>query len=230
MGSGALGVGIGQVQAGLAALHDDEASGLPDQQVRAEVQALLTCLNQLTGALLSRLGVFDARELSQVDAQRASSTWLVDFGLMSKGAALRWLAHARALTRLPALAEGMAQGRVSVEQLARIADLARHVGIEPVREFDEILAELCAHAGPVEVGKACDRIWAMIDPDGPEPDPADEFDKREITFSQLGARRRGVADRGRGVDASAGRERRAQRRPAPRRCRGRPRSRGASQR
>ena len=187
MGSGALGDGVGQIQAGVAALHDADVSGVPDEQVRAEVLALLTCVNQLTGALLSRLGAFDARELSQVDAQRASSTWLVHFGVMSKGMALRWLAHARALTRLPALAEGMARGRVSIEQLARIAELVRHVGIERVRDFDEILAELCAHSGPAEVARACDRIWAMIDPDGPEPDPADEFDKREITFSQLGA-------------------------------------------
>ena len=181
------GVVVGQLQAGLAALNAADVPGLPDEQLRSEVLELLACLNQLTGALLDRIGVFDRRELSQVDAQRASSTWLVDFGLMSKGAALRWLTQARALTRLPALAEGVRTGRVSMEHLAKVVELVRHIGIEPVRDYDEILAALCASAGPVEVGKACLRIWAMVDPDGAEPDPAEDFDRREITFSQLGA-------------------------------------------
>ncbi len=181
-----MSTGVAQVEAGLAVLTAADVPGLPDSQLRSELLALLTCLNQLNGALMDRIAAFDARELSHVDGQRASSTWLVDFGSMSKGAALRWLTHARALRRLPALAAGMRQGTVSVEQLAKIAELVRHVGVEKVRAYDEILAELCAATGPAEVGAACARIWAMVDPDGPDPDPAEDFDKREITFSQLG--------------------------------------------
>lgn len=180
------GAAIGQVQAGLAALSAVDPVELPDEQVRAEVLALLTCLNQVTGALLARIGTFDTRDLARADAQRATSTWLVNFGAMSKRQAGRWLAYARMLTRLPALAEAARAGRVSAEQLAHIAELVRHIGVEQVRDYDQILAELCASAGPVEVARACARIWALVDPDGAEPDPMDDFDRREITFSQLG--------------------------------------------
>ncbi|MBX6751418.1 MAG: hypothetical protein IRY85_17435, partial [Micromonosporaceae bacterium] len=45
---------IAQVQAGLAALTAVDVAKLPDEQVRTEVLALLTCLNQVTGALLAR--------------------------------------------------------------------------------------------------------------------------------------------------------------------------------
>lgn len=181
------GSAVGQVQAGLAVLNAADVVGLPDEQVRSEILALLTCMNQLTGALLARIGTFDLRDLSQVDAQRASSTWLVEFGLMSKGAALRWLVYARHLTKLPALAEGLRQGRVSTEQLAKVAELVRHIGIDRVRDYDVILAQLCASAGPGEVDRACVRIWARVDPDGAEPDPKEEFDRREITFAHLGS-------------------------------------------
>jgi Domain of unknown function DUF222. len=181
-----VGSPIAQVQAGLAALTAVDAVELPDEQVRAEVLALLTCLNQVTGALLARIGAFDARDLARADAQRATSTWLVDFGSMSKRQAVRWLAYARLLTRLPALAEAARAGRVSAEQLAPIAELVRHIGVEQVRDYDQILADLCASAGPAEVARACARIWALVDPDGAEPDPMDDFDRREITFSQLG--------------------------------------------
>jgi Domain of unknown function (DUF222) len=187
MCTGAVGEGVGQVRAGLAVVNAADVTALSDEQVRSEVLELLACLNQLTGALLSRVGAFDLRDLSQVDAQRASSTWLVDFGRMSKGAALRWLATARQLAKLPALAEGVRAGTVSMEQLARVGELVRHIGIDHVREYDQILAQLCGSAGPVEVGRACERIWAMLDPDGAEPDPEEDFHRRELTFSQLGA-------------------------------------------
>ncbi|MBX6751679.1 MAG: DUF222 domain-containing protein [Micromonosporaceae bacterium] len=164
-----------------------DVPGLPDEQIRSEVLDLLTCLNQLTRALLDRIAAFDRRNLSHGDAQRASSTWLVDFGRMSKGAALRWLSVARCLAKLPALAAGARAGTVSMEQLVKVAELARHIGIDQVRDYDEILAELCSAAGPVEVGRACDRILALVDPDGAEPDPEEDFHRREITFAQLGS-------------------------------------------
>jgi Argininosuccinate lyase len=187
MCTGGASGGVGQVRAGLAALAAADVPGLPDEQVRSEVLDLLACLNQLTGVLLDRIAAFDRRHLSHADAQRASSTWLVDFGRMSKGAALRWLSVARCLDRLPALAAGARAGTVSMEQLVKVAELARHIGIDQVRDYDEILAQLSAAAGPVEVSRACERIQALVDPDGAEPDPEEDFQRREITFSQLGS-------------------------------------------
>jgi hypothetical protein len=178
--------GVDVVRAGLAQLNAVDAVDLSDDQVRGEVLSLLECLNSLHGALAERIGSFDVRDLSRADAQQATSTWLTGFGRMSKGAALRWLVHGRLLRKLPALTQAMRAGTVSAEHLARIADLAQHIGVDKVRGYDEILAQLCAHAGPKHVEQACDRILALEDPDGKEPDPKEDFDKREITFSQLG--------------------------------------------
>jgi hypothetical protein len=59
--------------------------------------------------------------------------------------------------------------------------------VEKVRDYDEILAALCAHAGPRQVEQACARILAYEDPDGADPDADRDLQRRELTFSQLGS-------------------------------------------
>ena len=41
-------------------------------------------------------------------------------------------------------------------------------------------------AGKDEVAKACERIYAHVNPDGPHPDPQDLHDKRELVLSRSG--------------------------------------------
>jgi hypothetical protein len=50
-----------------------------------------------------------------------------------------------------------------------------------------VLAALAANAGPVEVGKACQRIAALENPDGAEPDPETDYANREVVFAQVGS-------------------------------------------
>ena len=174
------------LMAGLAAVSAVDVTALPDKQLRSEILDLIRARNELEAALAERVGSFDARELAQVDAHQATSTWLMNFGSMSKGAGLALTGRGRLLRQLPAVATAMRDGAVSVEQLSRVADLVRRVGIDTVREYDHILAALCAAAGPNEVGKACERIHALVDPDGPDPDGKEAFDKRDLTFAQIG--------------------------------------------
>ena len=107
--------GVAQVLAGLAALNAADVAGLSDEQVRTELLALLPAVNQLQAAVLDRVASFDARDLAHGDGQNVASTWLVNYGRMSKGSALRLVAHGRLLRQLPALAGGMRSGSVSDE-------------------------------------------------------------------------------------------------------------------
>ena len=175
------------VQAGLAALSATDPVDLPDQQVRDEVLALLGCVNQLSAALATRLGSFDARQLSELDALRTTRTWLTAFGRMSQGAASGWLAQARLLRELPALAAAARSGTISAEHLDKVVQLVRHVGIADVRDFDAILAEAGETADPADMQKACERVLAHLDPDGKPPDPEEDLQRREVTFSRLGS-------------------------------------------
>ncbi len=176
-----------RLRAELAAVCAVDVAGLPDEQVRAEVLGLLACLNQVTAALTERVGSFDVRCLSESDAVRTTRHWLQLFGHVSQGAATGLLTRARLLRELPALAAAFRDGLISAEHLAKVAELADHVGIARIRDFDELLASLAAQAGPAEVAKACQRILAYLDPDGAEPDPDEDLRRRELTFSRIGS-------------------------------------------
>jgi hypothetical protein len=177
-----------QLQSGLAELVTADVVGESDEQVRAEVLGLLACLNQLTAALAERIGSFDVRALASADAVHSTMSWLRIYGRMSKGAAMAWMSRARLLRELPELAQAMREGEVSAEQLAKVAELAARVGVQRLKGgLDEALAQLAAQAGPAEVSHACARILAHLDPDGAEPDPASDLERRELTFYRCGS-------------------------------------------
>jgi hypothetical protein len=176
-----------RLRAELAEVCAVDVAGMSDEQVRVEVLDLVACLNQVTAALTDRVGSFDVRCLSESDAVRTTRHWLQLYGHLSQGSATGLLVRARLLRHLPALAAAFRAGLVSAEHLAKVAELAERVGVERLREFDEILADLASQAGPGEVARACQRILAYLDPDGAEPDPDEDLRRRELTFSRSGS-------------------------------------------
>jgi hypothetical protein len=175
------------VQAGLAELASADVVGQPDQQVHDEVVALLRCVNQLQGVLAERIASFDVRRLSESDAVRTTVSWLRVFGRMSDTAASGWLARARLLRELPAVAAAAKAGTVSAEHLAPIRRLVKEVGIAAVREFDDVLAQVAQEADPKHVAVACGRIQAHLNPDGRPPDPLADFQRRELSLRPVGS-------------------------------------------
>jgi hypothetical protein len=175
---------VERVLEGLADLAEEEVTLLPDQRVRDEVLTLLAVANQVNAALLVRAAVFDARGLCEDDGFRTAKGWLAAFGRVGHHAAGSVVKKGRILRELPALAAAASRGDVSDEHLARVVRLAGEVGVVAVREFDPILADLAEAATPAELGVACERIKAHVDPDGPEPDPGADFARRGLTLSR----------------------------------------------
>ena len=175
---------LGDVLARLAAT---DVVGLADDEVHTVVPRLLAAVNQVGALTAGLVGSFDVRGLSDRDACRTTRTWLIAFGRLSQGAAGGWLAQARLLRQFPALAAKAGAGSVSAEQVRLVVALADRVGVDQVVPFDAILADLAASAGPAELARACDRLVAHLDPDGPAPDPAEAFQRRELTLSRSGA-------------------------------------------
>ncbi len=187
MGSGHGGTTpVQDMQPDLAGLAEVDVVGLPDEMVRSELLSALAALNQLSAYAARLADSFDVRGVAETDGFRTARVWLSAFGRLSPAGASAWLARGRLLRALPALAAAAGRGAVSVEHLAKVADLAARVGVDQLAPFDEILAELAAAANPAEVAKACERIAAHLDPDGPDPDPDGAFDRRELTLSKQG--------------------------------------------
>ncbi len=173
---------IDQLEAALGELAALDPVTLADQQVRDGLLVLLRGVNQLAGAAAAFVGSFDARGLSETDAMRATRTWLISFGRMSQGAATGWLNRARLMRQMPAVAEASREGDASTEHVSKVVGLEKKVGVAAIKEYDQILANLSCASKPSELGEACDRIRAYVDPDGAEPDPEAAFQRRGLSI------------------------------------------------
>jgi Domain of unknown function (DUF222) len=170
----------------LRGLAEVDVVGLPDETVRSELLTALAALNQLSAYVARLTDSFATRDLAGADGFRGVKAWLVAFGRLSPGAATAWLARGRLLRALPALTAAAGQGKVSPDHLAKVLDLVARLGVGTVARYDQILADLAAAANPADVAKACERIAALHDPDGPDPDPEGEFERRDLTMSRQG--------------------------------------------
>jgi hypothetical protein len=173
----------GQLLAALDALAAEDVPGLPDETLRAQLPALLTAVNRLHGEIVRRITSFDTRDLAQRDGCRTAKTWLQAFGRLSGAGAASLVKTGRLLRQLPEAAAAVAAGDVSAEHLNRLTRLTDRVGITRVTDLDPTLASAAAQLDPTGFGRVCDRVRAHLDPDGPQPDPHEDFQRRGITLS-----------------------------------------------
>ncbi len=176
----------GALTAAAQSLAGEDVVGWSDEQVRDGMCALLAEVNRLDAIVSTVVASFETRGLSERDGFRTTRSWLMAYGQMTQGAASGWLSRARLHRALPALSAAARNGEVSVEHLRRVDDLAGHVGLDAVRDFDEILARLAATTPPGDVELACGRIRAHLDPDGAEPDP-DAAQRRGLSIARVGS-------------------------------------------
>ena len=167
-------------------LADTDVVGLPDQDVRDALPALLTAFNQISALVATVVASFDTRDLSQADACKTTTAWLVAFGRMTGGAAASVLTRGRLLRELPALHAAATHGHASTEHVNRVVELAHRVDLPTVKQFDTVLADLAAAARPADLATACQRIAAHNDPDGKPPDPERDFNRRELHLTRRG--------------------------------------------
>jgi hypothetical protein len=167
-------------------LADTDVVGLPDQDVREALPALLTAFNQISALVATVVASFDTRDLSQADACKTTTAWLVAFGRMTGGNAASVLTRGRLLRELPALHAAATHGHASTEHVNRVVELTHRVDLPTVKQFDTILADLAAAARPADLATACQRIAAHNDPDGKPPDPERDFNRRELHLTRRG--------------------------------------------
>ena len=143
-------------------LADTDVVGLPDQDVRDALPALLTAFNQISALVATVVASFDTRDLSQADACKTTTAWLVAFGRMTGCAAASVLTRGRLLRELPALHAAATHGHASTEHVNRVVDLTHRVDLPTVKQFDTILADLAAAARPADLATEPLRVlWRL---------------------------------------------------------------------
>lgn len=170
-----------QLVAGLDALASTDMVTLADQTLREQLLDLVIVVNRAQAELVRRVDAFDQRGLSALDGFRSARSWLQAFGRLSGVVAHRAVKAARTLRRLPKLAMAAQSGDVSPEHMQHVARLVDQVGAADVAEVEVTLADAARQLDVARFATVCDRVRAYLDPDG--PDPAGDFDKRNLTLS-----------------------------------------------
>jgi hypothetical protein len=136
--------------------------------------------NRIDAELARTVRVADVRQACEHDGLKTMPSWLRSHAHLSPAAAAQLVRSGRALQHLPALATAFAAGDVTADQVAAIAPIARdeHLaaaadqGVD-LAEIDAALTSIACSQPHQVLGQAVHRYLAMLDQDGPEPDPTE---------------------------------------------------------
>jgi hypothetical protein len=159
---------------------DDDLHALGDAALLDRTAELVRERNRIDAELTRTVRVADARQACEHDGLKTMPSWLRNHTRLSAAAAAELVRSGRALAHLPVLAAAFAAGDVTADQVAAAAPVARDehraAAVEQDVDLTGIDAALTAIAiaQPHQVlGQAVHRYLAMLDQDGPEPDPTE---------------------------------------------------------
>jgi Domain of unknown function (DUF222) len=162
---------------GLAA---DDLHVLDDGALLARTAELVRARNRIDAELARTVRVADVRQACEHDGLKTMPSWLRGHARLSTDEAARVVRTGRALEHLPALTEAFAAGDVTADQVAVVAPITKDEKLAAAAAQDVDLAEVdaaltaIAASQPHQVlGQAVRHYLAMLDPDGPEPDPTE---------------------------------------------------------
>ena len=176
--------GSGDALADLEAVLDRVAAvdlkGRFGPQVLDRTRRLMCMRNRLDAEVARTVREGELTQAAETDGQASMQSWLRGHARLSGAAAHRLVGAGRALDHLPAVASAFAAGRLTAEQVATIAPVARPDKLAAAAEqgvdlagIDAALAETAATRPHVELKQVVHHYLARLDPDGPEPDPTE---------------------------------------------------------
>lgn len=149
-------------------------------QVLDRTTRLLRARNRLDAQIARSVRAGELTQAAEHDGLTTMQSWLRGHARLSPAAAHRLVRTGRALEHLPAVAAAFADGRVTAEQVAVIAPVARDEhraaaadqGVD-VDQVDVVLAETAATRPHGELAQVVHHYLERLDPDGAEPDPTE---------------------------------------------------------
>jgi hypothetical protein len=135
--------------------------------------------NRIDAELARTVRVADVRQACEHDGLKTMPSWSAATRTCRRGGCSAGEVG-RALQHLPALATAFAAGDVTADQVAAIAPIARdeHLaaaadqGVD-LAEIDAALTSIACSQPHQVLGQAVHRYLAVLDADGPEPDPTE---------------------------------------------------------
>src|SRR4051794_36195194 len=167
---------------------DEELHALAGPELLDGIRDLVAERNRIDAALARRVRVADSTQAFAGDGMKTAQSWLRGHCRLSKAAASQVVRNGRALEQLPAVEQAHAAGEITAEQVSEIAKIldpeavafAAAQGID-LAETALILTRLAVAAPHEDLKRAVHTFLAMLDADGPEPDPTEQ---RTLTWTR----------------------------------------------
>jgi hypothetical protein len=160
-----------------------DVRALPDEALKQDIAQLARARNRIDAAYLARLEVLDRRGSVAAEAG-STAAWLRSEVNVSPGVASRDVHLARDLADvLPATAERLADGDVSVAHCRVIAGLRKDLSDDCVRSADPHLADAATAHTPHELLGFVTHVRHAYRPDAVARDEAEAFDDRTLSAS-----------------------------------------------
>jgi Domain of unknown function (DUF222) len=150
----------------LAACDADALEGLDARSLAALGRRVLALWSKLDAARLRLIAAVDRTGAYRVDGARDVAAWVADAAGDRRGTAQRDVELASTVAVMPAVADGLAEGRLSKAKAVELARAARATPDEQAR-----LVAAAARLSAEQVGRHVDR-W-QIEHDGGAPDVAE---------------------------------------------------------
>ena len=171
---------LADLDSALDRLATQDLKGMFGPQVLDRSRRLLTAKNRLDAQLTRTVREGEFTQASDHDGATTMQSWLRGHGRLSTAAAHRIVASGRALEHLPAVAAAFSAGRLTAEQVAVIAPVARdeHRAAAAAAGVDlagvaAVLADTAATRPYKELAQVVHHYLERLDPDGTEPDPTE---------------------------------------------------------
>ena len=161
-------------------LATDDLHAMPAAAVMDRLRELLQLQNRIAAEVTRTVRAADLAGGAELDGLKTMPSWLRGHGHLSPSAASALARNGRALESLPAVASAFADGVVTADQVTVIAPVAAERNLASAAAqgvdlpgADRVLAETATGAGHQVLARTVHHYLARLDPDGPEPDPAD---------------------------------------------------------
>jgi hypothetical protein len=158
----------------------EDLTGMFGPQVLDRARRLLRASNRVDAQVARAVREGELTQAAEHDGMASMQSWLRGHARLSPAAAHRLVAVGRAVEHLPAVAAGFADGRLTAEQVAAIAPVARPENLAAaaaqgvdLAAVDQALAEVAATRPFAELRQVVHHYLSRLDPDGPEPDPTE---------------------------------------------------------
>ncbi len=186
-GPGGLAAALDWLAAAIANLAALDPGQEADAPLAGGVLAARRLLDQAEGAWLRLLAAADARGAAGAEHGVVAPTagWLRAQCRMSPALAVQRVRTARALHRGPlaGTAAALAQGEVSYQHAAALADATADLPPARVAEAEPVLVDAAARLDPPRLRRVADHLRDVLDPEGVEERGRARLDRRGLWLS-----------------------------------------------